>query len=159
MTKENILDSIRENFRNGHITDVRERTPKRIYITVTPDIICGLTKLVTHDLHGRFNTLSAIDMRTYFEILYHFTFDEINLVVTFRTKLSDRQNPRIESISNIIEGANWIERETAELFGIEFTGHPDMRRLLLPDEWPQGVYPLRKDYKEWDKGAIRDRGI
>jgi len=46
-----------------------------------------------------------------------------------------------------------------ELLGIYFIGHPDLSRLLLADEWPEGVYPLRKDYKEWDKKAIRDRGV
>ena len=46
-----------------------------------------------------------------------------------------------------------------ELLGIEFIGHPDPRRLLLSDEWPEGVYPLRRDYKEWDETAVRDRGV
>ena len=43
--------------------------------------------------------------------------------------------------------------------GSNLQGHPDLRRLLLADEWPQEVYPLRADYKEWDKKAIRDRGV
>ena len=46
-----------------------------------------------------------------------------------------------------------------KLLGINFKGHPDLRKLLLPDNWPEGVYPLRCDYKEWDKEAIRDRGV
>ena len=46
-----------------------------------------------------------------------------------------------------------------EILGINFKGHPDLKRLLLPDDWPDGVYPLRRDYKEWDKNAIRDRGV
>ena len=54
---------------------------------------------------------------------------------------------------------NWIEREISELLGIKFKNHPDMRRLLLSDEWPEGVYPLRRDYQEWDKKAVRDRGV
>ena len=53
----------------------------------------------------------------------------------------------------------WIEREIHEILGINFKGHPDMRKLLLPEGWPEGVYPLRRDYKEWDKKAIRDRGV
>jgi len=61
--------------------------------------------------------------------------------------------------SPYFEAANWVEREINELLGISFTGHPDMRKLLLPDDWPEGVYPLRADYEEWDKTAIRDRGI
>jgi NADH-quinone oxidoreductase subunit C len=46
-----------------------------------------------------------------------------------------------------------------DILGIRFTGHPNLKKLLLPEEWPEGVYPLRRDYEEWDKNAIRDRGV
>ena len=92
------------------------------------------------------------------EILYHFTFEEIDLLVSFRIKL-DKSNLEIGSLTTVFEAANWIEREIHELLGINFKGHPDLRRLLLPEDWPEGVYPLRCDYTEWDKKAIRDRGI
>jgi len=92
------------------------------------------------------------------EILYHFLIEDINLLISLRVKI---QKPKLEidSLSPIFEGANWIEREMHEILGINFRGHPDLRRLLLPDDWPDGVYPLRRDYKEWDKNAIRDRGV
>ena len=92
------------------------------------------------------------------EILYHFTIEDINLLISLRVKLS-KSKLEIDSLAPSFEAANWIEREIHELFGINFKGHPDLRRLLLSDEWPEGVYPLRRDYKEWDKDAIRDRGV
>jgi Ni,Fe-hydrogenase III component G len=92
------------------------------------------------------------------EILYHFTIEDINLLISLRVKL-DKSRLQIDSLTPLMKGANWIEREINEMLGIEFRGHPDMRRLLLPDEWPEGVYPLRRDYKEWDSEAIRDRGV
>ena len=70
-----------------------------------------------------------------------------------------KDKPEIASLAPVLEGANWIEREITEMLGIHFIGHPDMRRLLLPEDWPEGVYPLRRDYKEWDPNAIRDRGV
>jgi NADH-quinone oxidoreductase subunit C len=58
----------------------------------------------------------------------------------------DRKNPTIETISNIWPAANWYERELYDLFGIKVIDHPDLRRLLLPDDWVG--HPLLKDYKE-----------
>ncbi len=58
--------------------------------------------------------------------------------------LAPRETPRVASVCDLYRTAEWHERETAEMFGIEFTGHPDPRKLLLPDEI-EG-YPLRKDF-------------
>ncbi len=92
------------------------------------------------------------------ELLYHFTLEDINLLISFRVKLP-KQDPEIDSLTSVLKGADWIEREIHELLGIRFKGHPNLKKLLLPDEWPDGVYPMRQDYKEWDKTAIRDRGV
>ena len=121
----------------------------------------ALVKVALHvfkDLKARFNIASGVDTRQNIEILYHFTVEDINLLVSLKVKLS-KDNPEIDSLAPHFEGANWIEREMHELLGINFKGHPDMRRLLLPESWPECVYPLRADYKEWDESAIRDRGV
>ena len=82
----------------------------------------------------------------------------MNLLISLRVKL-DRENPSAPSLTTVIKGTNWIEREIHELLGVDFPGHPDLKRLLLGDEWPEGVHPLRSDYEEWDEQAIRDRGV
>ncbi|MEM9895669.1 MAG: NADH-quinone oxidoreductase subunit C [Bacteroidota bacterium] len=61
----------------------------------------------------------------------------------------DRSNARIDSVSSIWRTADWHERETFDLLGIHFNGHPDLRRILLPADW-EG-YPLRKDYVEQER--------
>ena len=58
-----------------------------------------------------------------------------------------RDEPEIESIANLCTAAEWIEREMWELLGIRFRDHPDMRHLLLADDWPEGRHPLRRDYE------------
>jgi len=72
-------------------------------------------------------------------IVYSFSRNER---VRIKTHIADGHRP--ETATGVHLTANWLEREVFDMFGIEFAGHPDMRRILLPDEW-QG-YPLRKDY-------------
>ncbi|WP_456397783.1 hydrogenase large subunit [Palaeococcus sp. (in: euryarchaeotes)] len=56
------------------------------------------------------------------------------------------RNLTIPSITPVIEGANWAEREAMDMIGIKFDGHPEPERLILPDDWPEGLHPLRKDF-------------
>jgi len=157
MNKDAILNNIKGKFKDT-IKDFSEKSPRRVYIEIDPKDIQDVVKYIFLDLGARFNTASGLDTRSHFEILYHFTFDKLGFIVSIRVKLS-KDNPKIHSIASIIKGAEWIEREMNELIGIDFAGHPNLKRLLLSDDWPKGVYPLRSDYKEWDKDAIRDRGI
>ena len=57
------------------------------------------------------------------------------------------EQPQLESIAEMCPAAEWIEREIWELLGICFRNHPDMRHLLLSEDWPEGSYPLRRDYE------------
>ncbi len=157
MTREEVLKDIRARFKQD-IVDFFDKSAKRVYIEIKPEALTKVAGYIFQDLRARFNTASGIDARRHFEILYHFTFEDINLLVSLKVKL-DKSRPEINSLVPLMEGANWIEREIHELLGIDFLGHPDLRRLLLSDDWPGGVYPLRCDYQEWDKGAIRDRGV
>jgi len=62
--------------------------------------------------------------------------DEIRLILSLRVIL-DKSKLEIESLAPLLEGANWIEREIFEMLGIKFIGHPELKRLLLPDDWPE----------------------
>ncbi len=65
----------------------------------------------------------------------------------FKLKVElDRANPSMPSLDSVWKSANWLEREIFDLYGVRFEGHPDLRRLLMPDDW--SGHPLRKDYQE-----------
>ena len=157
MQKKDILQDLETRFK-GNIIDIFDKSEKRVYIEIEPKSITKVATYIFKDLGARFNIASGVDLRNHMEILYHFTLEEIDLLISLRVKLP-KERLEIDSLAPIFEGANWIEREIHELLGINFKGHPDLRRLLLSDDWPEGVYPLRRDYQEWDNEAIRDRGV
>lgn len=88
--------------------------------------------------------LTGIDAGANIRLLYHLRAD--NSVVTIETEIP-KENAKIESITNLIPAANFNEREVTDLFGVTFEGHPSPGRLVLPDRWPDNIYPLRKDVK------------
>jgi len=157
MTRDEVLKDLKERFKDD-IVDFLDKSPQRVYIDIKAESAKKMALYVFRNLGARFNIASGVDVRTHMEILYHFTVEDINLLISLRVKLA-KSKLEIDSLAPDIEAANWIEREMCEMLGIQFKGHPDMRRLLLPDEWPEGVYPLRRDYQEWDKKAVRDRGV
>jgi NADH-quinone oxidoreductase subunit C len=78
-----------------------------------------------------------------FELSYHLVSIPRRDKVRLQVKLSGA-DPVVDSLVPVWPGANWLEREIFDLFGIRFTGHPDLRRILLPEDW-EG-YPLRRDF-------------
>lgn len=79
-----------------------------------------------------------------FEVAYNLYSIPFNIQLMLKVTL-DRNHAEVDSVADIWRTANWHERETYDLFGIIFKGHPDLRRILLPADW-QG-HPLRKDYQ------------
>ncbi len=76
------------------------------------------------------------------ELIYHLC--SLSTVLGLRVNL-DRNEPRITSVCDVIPSASFLEREIIEMFGVEVTGTPNVDHLYLPDNWPDNVYPLRKD--------------
>lgn len=89
--------------------------------------------------------LTCVDWKTHLTMVYHFTSTIHRHTVVIKVKL-DRANPQIETVCDIWRTAEFHEREVYELFGVNFVNHPDLRKLILPDDWVG--FPLRKDYDD-----------
>jgi NADH-quinone oxidoreductase subunit C len=91
-----------------------------------------------------FNWLSAVDWKEQgLEVLARLDNLDTPLALTMRARLP-AGTPRCPSLTGVFRGANWMERECYDMFGVVFEGHPDLRRILLDQDW-EG-HPLRKDY-------------
>ena len=116
----------------------------RIYLPCEAENSYAVNKFLFEEVPLRFVIATGIDAEDCFEILYHFSYDQTGCVVTVKAFIRDRENPAIESIATFLPAAEWIEREIHDILGIDFKNHPNLRRLILADDWPEGVYPLRK---------------
>jgi NADH-quinone oxidoreductase subunit C len=81
-----------------------------------------------------------------FDVVYHLLSIDTRAVIRLKTRVGQpgEEHPAVPTVSGIWPTANWYEREVYDLFGITFTGHPDLRRILMPEDWT--THPLRKDY-------------
>jgi NADH-quinone oxidoreductase subunit C len=106
--------------------------------------VCGFLKY--DEKFVRLSTVTAVDRypkEPRFEVVYHL--HAIEPYQRLRLKCQVRgEDPVIESVASVWRSADWYEREVFDLFGIKFVNHPDLRRILLPDDW--NGHPLRKDY-------------
>ena len=146
MSEGKALSAIKEKF-GSVLIDVFEKNDRRVYITVDKKEVPEVCKFMYKDLEGRLAIVTSTDTRSGIELLYHFMFPKEYQMITVKTKVK-KPSPEIESIAPIMHSANWIEREIFDILGVKFKNHPDLRRLLMADKWPEGVYPLRCDFKE-----------
>jgi len=145
---EKVMKDLKKKLKNK-IIDIAQPREKRIYIRVEPEKTPEVVEYLFSKYKCKFCTASGIDMREGIEIIYHLAREDKNMVINVKT-LVPYSKLEIESIGRRIKAFRWIEREINEMFGVIFKGHPDMRRLILPDSFPKGKYPLRKDFKNSD---------
>lgn len=103
--------------------------------------------------HLHFETLSSISgvdqpAADSLQVVYHLFSYHHRCGLALKVTLARNAPTPVPSIHSIFRAANWLEREVYDLFGIEFAGHPDLRRILMPEDWTG--FPLRKDYETPD---------
>ena len=144
MSDTDIVESLKRDL-GAKALDLTNPDRRRVFFKVTPaDLLAAVTLLRDKYDCAYLATISGLDRGEAFEILYHFASPVCS--ITVRTEVA-KAAPCVPSICAVIPGAVLYEREIQEMFGIAVEGIPDGRRLNLPDDWPDGVYPLRKDWK------------
>lgn len=144
-TEAMVLDELKKTF-GQKILDTRTKNEQRVTLTIEPDALVQMAGYLYKTLGFRFIIASALHTKRGFEIFYHYSLDSTGLVLNLLVVL-DEDKPEVESLSNMFEASNWIEREMHELFGIDFINHPNLDQLLSEGNWAKGVYPYRKNFK------------
>jgi NADH-quinone oxidoreductase subunit C len=115
-------------------------------LTIAPEAIRAAAQTVQAAGYNFFEDLTAVDWfpaAPRFQLSYHILSHPYKERIRLRT-LVEEEDPSVESITALWPAANYYEREVFDLFGIRFEGHPNLRRIMMPDDWKG--HPLRKDY-------------
>ena len=141
---DSVVEHVRETIAERAAAWERPRA-NRVYVGVAREAAPDVGGMLFGELGLRFVTATGSDIGEELEAVYHFAYDAVGLVVNMRVR-APKADPVMQSITPRVPAADWIEREMHDLVGITFEGHPDPRRLILADDWPEGVYPLRREY-------------
>jgi NADH-quinone oxidoreductase subunit C len=156
MTDQEIFDVLKNQFGEALIGTKLAATggsastgfSMQFWINIVPDRTKEICLFLRDIAALQFDYLSCLSGMDYnngmLGVVYHLTSMVHRHKIVIKTQCP-KDNPHVQSVSSVWRTANWHEREAFDLFGIIFDGHPDLRRLLLPEDW-EG-HPLRKDYK------------
>ena len=148
MDIEKYIEDIKVKF--PKIMDAEVVNTKRLMIYIPKTNLLEVAAYLFKDMGYRYIIVTAMDSKEGLEIIYHFSDDSSGWIVNLNVML-DRDNPEIESLTPVVYGAEWIEREIMDLLGIKFLNHPKPERFLFAEDWSEGKYPLRRDYIEEGK--------
>lgn len=144
MTRPVTIDSITERMKEfGTVEQVRKN---RIRVKTVPDKIHdAITTSQAMLGFDRLITISTVDNGDTFELLYHLI-GQHRIIISLSIDLP-RDRPVTPTVSALLPPAGIYERQIHDLFGIMFEGHPDLKKIILNEDWPANEFPLRKDWK------------
>ncbi|MDD1675467.1 MAG: NADH-quinone oxidoreductase subunit C [Methanomicrobiales archaeon] len=167
LTPQEVVDRFRSTFGSGieeavireRTEGVKKRPSQNIWITLRQDLLKPAIQTLIDISYPHLAVISGSDVQDQIELLYTFSiyygtkFGEYMVTLKIRIPKND---PRVPTISDLMPGAVFTEREKQEMLGIEVVGIPDSRHLFLPDDFPEGVYPWRKDEKGIPPSMIKN---
>ena len=139
----------------GRAAEAQIPSTQRAFVTVPLDSLRDAMAFLVRDQgFGHLSTITAVDVNEHMEVLYHLSDRTVSLSLRV---LVPKDHLVLPSAVDLVPGAVLYEREVHELFGITFEGHPGLQPLLLPDGWPEGLYPMRKKLSlEQIRGVLAD---
>jgi len=167
LTPQAIIDSFKKELGDGFVggsvyereVGVKKNTFRSLWVEVKKSAFRDAVEHICHlQEYPHLAIISSSDLGSEVELIYHFTIyygyhlEELSLGLRVKLPKSDLKIP---TITDFIPGAIFTERETQEMMGVEVVGIPDSRRLFLPEDFPEGAYPWRKDEKGPPKEMLR----
>jgi NADH-quinone oxidoreductase subunit C len=144
---EQLVSQLTEKF--GDKVEKIELQPPQAAVIVDKSILVEFFKYMKEDENLKMDFLSSLSAVDYvedgMELVYHLCSIQLRHKITVKIKL-DREKPEVPTIRDIHPGADWYEREAWELFGIDISGHPNLKTFLLPEDWEDG-WPMRRDWE------------
>jgi Ni,Fe-hydrogenase III large subunit/Ni,Fe-hydrogenase III component G len=151
--EEEVVEIVNNKLQENML-DHMEPKPKRVYILVKQGLHReAVTALLENFPSTIISTITGLDLKNEVELNYHLWNGKVE--ITIRTRVP-KSKPEIKTITDIIPGATLYEREVFDLLGVKFLDHPDLKRLILPESWPEGQYPLRKDWNASLSDRVND---
>lgn len=149
MTFDEVFEKLKAKFQDCILA--KEETKPDGSIKIEPSRIKDILIYLRDEL--KFETLGCISGVDYPKlpalcVVYHPTSYTHKMVIALKAYLPRTGEATIPSVTDIFKGANWLERETYDMIGVKFSGHPDHRRILCPEDWTG--FPLRKDFETPD---------
>ncbi len=139
-----VAEALREQFKDL-VSDVELPRDNTIRVYVPRESILTFCKFLRDELCCEsLSLVSAVDWPENYECVYHIASYLEEFIVELHVKIP-KDDPKVQSLSEVWKGAEYPEREAYDMMGITFEGHPDLRRILLPENFR--FYPLRKDYE------------
>lgn len=142
--EEKLASEIRELL-GDRVSDIKVQRTNSIFVTVkTEDYKESIRRVKEKYAITHVSTITGADSGQTIDVMPHLS--HAGMKITFRASVP-KTATEIETLTDILPGAVMYEREVHDLLGVKFKGHPNLARLVLSDDWPSDVHPLRKEYK------------
>jgi len=160
MSEKEIIHQLNQSIGDENVLEVSVPRARRVFARIDGRKLREAIQFLRDEGFIHLSTITGLEVEDGIELLYHLNKEGTELTLRVKLPLNEAVAP---SITDIILGAVLYEREVHDLLGVEFQGHLSLTPLILPDEWPEGVHPLRKHWtieenrKELTKNAKKPR--